>query len=116
MGLEAQIDAGRYLAGDWGSTFTLTRRFPNGWAFGAYFTLTDVTEEDFGEGSFDKGVSVSIPFRWTVPFETNSRNTLSLTSVSRDGGARLDIRNRLYPTVRDLDRNRLERNWGSFWQ
>jgi hypothetical protein len=116
MGLEAQVDAGRYLAGDWGSTFTLTRRFPNGWAFGAYFTLTDVTEDDFGEGSFDKGVSVSIPFRWTVPFETNSRNTLSLTSVSRDGGARLDIRNRLYPTVRDLDRNRLERNWGSFWQ
>ena len=32
-GLEAQIDAGRYLAGDWGSTFTLTRRFPNGLSF-----------------------------------------------------------------------------------
>ena len=48
----------------------LTRRFANGWAVGAYFTLTDVTSEDFGEGSFDKGVSIEIPFRWTVPFET----------------------------------------------
>ena len=47
--------------------------------------LTDVTEDDFGEGSFDKGVSVEIPFRWTVPFETRANNTIALTSVSRDG-------------------------------
>jgi hypothetical protein len=51
-----------------------------------------------------------------VPFETRSRNSLNLTSVSRDGGAKLDIANRLYPMVRDYDRNHLERNWGSFWQ
>lgn len=115
-GLEAQVDAGRYLAGDWGGTFSLSRRFPNGWAVGAYFTLTDVTEEDFGEGSFDKGVSISIPFRWTVPFETRANNTVSLTSVSRDGGAQLQVSNALYPIVRNYDRNRLSRNWGSFWQ
>jgi hypothetical protein len=115
-GLETQIDAGRYLAGDWGGTFRLTRRFANGWAVGAYFTLTDVTSEDFGEGSFDKGVALEIPFRWTVPFETRTANNIALTSISRDGGARLDIANRLYPIVRDYDRGRLEQNWGSFWQ
>ncbi len=114
--LEAQLDAGRYLAGDWGGTMTLTRRFPNGWAVGGYFTLTDVTEEDFGEGSFDKGVFVEVPFRWTVPFETRANNSIDLQSVSRDGGAQLDISNALYPTVRNYDRNRLSRNWGSFWQ
>ena len=81
-----------------------------------YATKTDVSASDFGEGSFDKGVTLEIPFRWTVPFETRARNSLSLTSVSRDGGARLDISNRLYPIVRDLDRNRLAGNWGSFWQ
>jgi hypothetical protein len=115
-GLEAQIDAGRYLAGDWGGTFTLSRRFPNGWAVGGYFTLTDVTEEDFGEGSFDKGVFVEVPFRWTVPFETRARNSISLTSVSRDGGAQLNVSNALYPIIRDFDRYRLSRAWGSFWQ
>ena len=47
-----------------------TRRFANGWAVGAYATKTDVTAEDFGEGSFDKGVTLSIPLRWTTPFET----------------------------------------------
>ncbi|MEM8571194.1 MAG: YjbH domain-containing protein [Pseudomonadota bacterium] len=116
FGLETQVDAGRYLAGDWGASFRLTRRFPNGWAVGAYFTLTDVSAEDFGEGSFDKGVSIEIPFRWTVPFETRATNSLSLTSISRDGGARLDISNRLYPIVRDTDRGHLRQNWGSFWQ
>lgn len=115
-GMEAQIDAGRYLAGDWGGTLTLQRRFPNGWAVGGYFTLTDVTESDFGEGSFDKGVFVEVPFRWTVPFETRANNSISLTSVSRDGGAQLQTSNALYPIVRDFDRNRLGRAWGSFWQ
>jgi hypothetical protein len=114
--LETIFSAGRYLAGDWGGTFDISRRFPNGWAVGAYFTLTNVTEEDFGEGSFDKGVYVQIPFRWTVPFETRATNTIALTSVSRDGGAILDISNRLYPIVRDFDEGRLKQNWGSFWQ
>ena len=116
FGLETQIDAGRYLAGDWGGTFQLTRRFANGWAVGAYATFTDVSPEDFGEGSFNKGVTLEIPFRWTVPFETRASNGISLTSISRDGGARLDIANRLYPTVRNLDQRGLQRNWGSFWQ
>jgi hypothetical protein len=115
-GLEAEVDAGRYLAGDWGGSFRLTRRFPNGWAVGAYFTLTDVTSEDFGEGSFDKGITLEIPFSWTVPFETRAANDITLTSLSRDGGARLNISNRLYPIVRDYDRGHLEQNWGSFWQ
>ncbi len=115
-GFETQIDAGRYLAGDWGSTFSLSRRFPNGWAVGAYFTLTNVTEDDFGEGSFDKGVWIEIPFRWTVPFETRANNSVSLTSVSRDGGAQLEQSNALWPIVRNYSRSQLERNWGSFWQ
>lgn len=115
-GLETQFSAGRYLAGDWGGTVNLTRRFANGWAVGAYFTLTDVTSEDFGEGSFDKGVTLEIPFRWTVPFETKTNNSIGLTSVSRDGGANLDVSNRLYPIVRDYDRYHLRQSWGTFWQ
>jgi hypothetical protein len=115
-GFEVQVDAGRYLAGDWGSTLRLTRRFPNGWALGAFATVTDVSSEDFGEGSFDKGVTLEIPFRWATPFETRARNQLTIRSINRDGGARLDVANRLYPSVRELDRPRLERNWGAFWQ
>ncbi|WP_413150019.1 YjbH domain-containing protein [Amaricoccus sp. W119] len=115
-GMEVELDAGRYLAGDWGSTLTVTREFANGWAVGAYATLTDVTSEDYGEGSFDKGVMITIPFRWTVPFETDARNSIQLTSISRDGGAQLDVANDLWGTVKEFDRRHMQQNWGSFWQ
>ena len=36
-----KIDYGKYLAGDIGSTLTLTRKFSNGWDFGGFFTITD---------------------------------------------------------------------------
>jgi len=36
--------------------------------------------------------------------------------LASNGGATLDIENRLYPIVRDMDRDHLEQNWGSFWQ
>jgi hypothetical protein len=115
-GFEVQVDAGRYLAKDWGATLTVSRRFPNGWVLGAFATRTDVSAEDFGEGSFDKGVVLSIPLRWATPFETRQRIQGTLRSLSSDGGARLNVQDRLYPIIRDFDEGRLERNWGSFWQ
>ena len=63
-GYLAQVDMGRYLAGDVGATFTLAREFENGWKVGGFFTLTDVSAEDFGEGSFDKGILLTIPVDW----------------------------------------------------
>ncbi len=115
-GLEAQVDVGRYLAGDWGSTFTLSRRFTNGWEVAAYMTLTDVSFADFGEGNFDKGVRLRIPFDWTLPFETRSATTVNFGGYGNDGGARLDISNRLYPSIRGNDTTDLYETWGAYWQ
>ena len=115
-GIAAQVDAGRYLAGDWGATFTLSRRFANGWDVSAYFTRTDVSAEDYGGGSFSKGVSLSMPLRWGLPYETKSTASIDLGSLRRDGGARLTVPGRLYGRVRDLDAVSLERNWASYWQ
>ena len=47
---DLEINAGRYLAGDWGATTRLSRQFANGWEVGGYATLTDDLFEDFGEG------------------------------------------------------------------
>ena len=54
--LTSHISVGKYLAGDEGATFNFSRRFDNGLKFGFYFTKTNVTSEQFGEGSFDKGI------------------------------------------------------------
>ena len=111
-----QIDVGRYLAGDWGATFALDREFDNGWRVGAYFTLTDVSAEDFGEGSFDKGIRISIPFDFILGEPTRREAGGTLSSLSRDGGARLNVEGRLYDVVREGHLSDLADGWGRFWR
>jgi len=115
-GVSAQVDAGRYLAGDWGATLSLKRRFDNGWELGAFATFTDVPFEEFGEGSFDKGIILRIPFDWTVPFETRSEINTVIRPLTRDGGQRLSISNRLYETVEYQGRQELRDQWRGFWK
>lgn len=111
-----QIDVGRYLAGDYGATITLDREFDNGWRVGAFATFTDVSFDDFGEGSFDKGLRFSIPLEHF--FGTPSRRTeeITLRPLTRDGGARLNVDGRLYETVRGYHDNDLQGSWGRFWR
>ncbi len=115
-GFHSQVDVGRYLAGDWGTTFGLDREFQNGWRVGGYFTLTDIPFEDFGEGSFDKGIRVSIPTDFIVGRPTRREVVNTLRSLNRDGGARLSVEGRLYEVVRDAHYGDLEDTWGRFWR
>ena len=115
-GFHGQLDVGRYLAEDWGATLTLDREFNNGWRVGAYATLTDVPFEDFGEGSFDKGIRISMPVDWFIGTPTAETRDLNLNSLSRDGGARLDLSDRLYDRVRDAGQAEVEDRWGRFWR
>ena len=57
----AKWSYGKYLAGDQGYTLDLSRRMPTGWKAGIFFTRTNVSAEQFGEGSFDKGFYFNIP-------------------------------------------------------
>lgn len=115
-GYLAQIDVGRYLAGDIGATLSLDREFANGWRVGAFATFTDVSFDDFGEGSFDKGIRITIPFNWLLGRPTEKAYNPTIRPVSRDGGARLDVDGRLYETVRGYHENGLEDQWGRFWR
>ncbi len=109
--LSTVIRAGRYLAGDWGATFDISRRLDNGIRIGVFATVTDMSSEDFGDGSFDKGVYMKIPFGlfWYKP----SRHDLDLEfrALGRDGGQRLDHRTGLYDILADGERHRLEQDW-----
>jgi len=48
------IERGPLLGGDTGVTVEMSRVFQNGVRFGGYFTKTNVSSQQFGEGSFDK--------------------------------------------------------------
>lgn len=115
-GFLAQLDVGRYLAGDYGATLTLDREFANGWKVGAFATLTDMPFDTFGEGSFDKGIRIQIPFAWITGQTTRKTYGTTLRPLLRDGGARLEVEGRLYGTVRDYHQDRLDDQWGRFWQ
>ena len=115
-GFRGQLDVGRYLAGDWGATVTLEREFNNGFRIGGYFTLTDVSPEDFGEGSFDKGIRVTIPLSWASGQPSRRGFTQTIQPVLRDGGARLFVPNRLYETTRDYRARNLSEGWGRLFR
>lgn len=115
-GYLGQLDVGRYLAGDWGATFGLDREFGNGFTVGAFFTLTDVPFEDFGEGSFDKGIRISIPLSWLAGEPSQRGFGTVIRPITRDGGARLSVRNRLYGITRDYHAPELQDSWGRFWR
>ena len=116
-GFHAQVDVGRYLAGDWGATFGLDREFDNGWRVGAYFTLTDVPFDEFGEGSFDKGIRITVPNDFFLGNASRDKVTTNLQSLQRDGGARVDVDGRLYDIVRDgHTAGRFGDTFGRFWR
>ena len=115
-GFHGQIDVGRYLAGDWGTTISLNREFANGWKIGAYATFTNVSAADFGEGSFDKGITLTIPFSALTGQPSRASSDITLRSLTRDGGAQLEVGGRLYERVRDTHRPDLEARWGRFWR
>ncbi len=101
----AKGSAGRYLAGDYGATLDLSRRFANGVTVGAWATRTDVSAEEFGEGSFDKGIYFTFPFDAFFARSSTSSGTIAWQPLTRDGGARLGRYYNLYDMTqaRDID-------------
>lgn len=115
-GFHGQLDVGRYLAGDYGATVSLDREFANGWRVGAYATMTNASFEDFGEGSFDKGLRFTIPLATFGGTPSRVANDINIQSLTRDGGARLNVNGRLYEQVRDYHKPDVVNSWGRFWR
>jgi membrane-associated phospholipid phosphatase len=98
--VQATVYAGRYLARDMGATLLLSRVFKNGVTVGAFATKTNVSAEQFGEGSFDKGVFVSIPFDAMFTRSTNTNANFVWKPLTRDGGAMLSRSVRLFDVTK----------------
>lgn len=86
---DMKISAGEYLAGDIGSTIEFSRTLDGGLQFGVFATFTDVSTQQFGEGSFDKGLFFNIPIYG---------NLINYTwrPLTKDPGAKLIRMNNLH--------------------
>ena len=86
---DMKISYGEYLAGDEGATFEISRTYLNGIKFGVFASFTDVSADQFGEGTFDKGVFFNIPL---------AGNLINYTwrPLTKDPGAKLNRKHTLY--------------------
>ena len=111
MGLNANLSIGRYLAGDSGGTLDLSRRFSSGFILGIFATRTNLSTEEFGEGSFDKGFYFSIP---TDLFYSDFRTgniSFGMHPLTKDGGSFLIQHHSLFSLLGDSNQYSILRDW-----
>jgi hypothetical protein len=63
---------------------------------GAWVTKTNVSAEKFGEGSFDKGIYLTIPFDVMTSTRGSGVANLVYQPLTRDGGSQLNRSLSLY--------------------
>lgn len=88
--IQASLSVGQYLAGDKGATLTLSKLFHNGASMGVFATRTNVSAATYGEGSFDKGIFLRIPFDAFMPKSSMLHAAFNWRPLTRDGGAKLN--------------------------
>lgn len=117
MNIAIDAKAGRFLAGDHGVRFTVSK-FINGVILRAWYTVTDTSSftDEFNNGYNDKGISVTIPLRLFTGADSKTAYDYSLTPWTRDTGQDIDHFDTLFDIIgRNLkifinkDRNQLQR-------
>ena len=88
-GFKVILSGGRYLARDSGVTINLAKSFKTGFTLGFYATKTDISAQEFGEGSFDKGIYFSIPLDVVSSKYRKNNARFVWKNLTRDGGAML---------------------------
>lgn len=91
---DLKVSFGEYLAGDKGVTYEISRSFSGGVRFGAFASFTDVSFENFGEGSFDKGIFFNIPFG-----KSRKISKITWRPLTKDPAQKLIRKNNIYDLV-----------------
>lgn len=111
LNMLAAAHFGRYLAGDHGATYELSRRFDSGLRMGMWATFTNVSPALFGEGSFDKGFFIVIPFDMLLTQSTPTQGVFAFRPLFRDGGQRLIVADRLYDVTGNGNLDAVTKDW-----
>lgn len=93
------FNIGQYLAKDKGVTVDFAKRFDSGIVVGAFAAFTNVSADEYGEGSFTKGFYLSIPFDLFSLKSSKGRGRLPWIPIARDGGQPLVRPVTLYGTT-----------------
>lgn len=91
-----KVSAGQFLGGDKGARFDFSKQFKSGVIAGAYASFTNLSAEEYGEGSYTKGFYVSIPFDIMTVKPSANRAQINWQPLTRDGGQMLGKQNHLF--------------------
>jgi hypothetical protein len=97
--LHFDVKAGRFLAGDKGARFTVSK-FINGVVLSAWYSVTDTTifSDSSNRGYSDKGISVDIPLRLFIGKDSKAVYRYAMSPWTRDVAQDVDH----YRTLFDL--------------
>jgi hypothetical protein len=109
------IKAGRYLAEDSGFTFNVSREFKSGLNLGVFFSLTDISKEEFGEGSFDKGFYFNIPIQVFFDQYSRGQSGFGLRPLTRDGAQSMIHAQPLWSTSYQAHKDQIVNEWEQFY-
>jgi len=109
------IKGGRFLAEDSGINFDIARSWPSGLRMGIFFSKTDISEQEFGEGSFDKGFYFNIPIQSLLGTYQRGLTPFGLRPIQRDGAAVVNHQFRLWGTTDWKSSHRHFETWNDFY-
>jgi len=104
-GINVTLNAkyGRYLAGDVGWRFEVSREYENGVVIGFWYSLTDSDSlTGYNKGYDDKGVFLSLPARMFYSHETIVKYDYSISPWNRDVAGTVSHWQRLFDLGADL--------------
>ena len=110
-----KIKGGRYLAQDSGFTFDFSRIFRSNLRIGAFFSLTDISEVEFGEGSFDKGFYFHVPVDLFSPRYFKRSFSWGLRPLTRDGAQAVIHSSPLWSVVDSSSKHVFNRRISDFY-
>ena len=110
------LKGGKFLAQDSGIRLNLSRIFKSGLRMGIFATKTDISREEFGEGSFDKGFYFFIPIESFFTTYSKGYTGFGLRPVTRDGGAVLNTQYNLWNVTDQGSAYNFERNWEDIYE
>ena len=109
------LKGGKFLAGDSGINVDFSRRFKSGLRMGAFFSVTDISKYEFGEGSFDKGFYFYIPLEVFYSNYSKQIAGWGVRPLTRDGAAYLIHSHYLWGVTEQSQSHGITRDWADLY-
>lgn len=108
--LVTQISYGRFLAGDYGFTVDVSRRFDSGTRLGFWSTWSNADDDHI-----QYGLRLSVPFDALFRQPSREHAEVAWQPLQQDAGARLQRAHRLYDMTTERERGRYWQTFERAW-